>query len=145
MKHLGSEAEYSQERLKDILKAYHEYITSCEHIDITYICNKISKMPARRFWVSDIWASKIIAKIHKGEHPYYKMRPLKREMFLEIYKRVLKIKQSHPEYCLYKCCSIVVQQSAPKHYLSSGTIKAMICKEKKRIYEERKKRLRHCL
>lgn len=144
MRHLGSEAEYSQERLKDILQAYNEYVLLCDHIDVSYICDKISKMPARRFWVSALWASKIIAKLHKGEHPYYKMRPLKREMFDEIHRRVVRLQEEHPEYCLLKCCMVVVSQPAPKHYLSAGSIKVMICKEKKRIYQERKKRLRHC-
>ena len=82
--------------------------------------------------------------IIKGKHPYYKMRPLKREMFQEIHKRVVELKTKNPNWSINKCCEIVVAQPAPKFYLSAGSIRIMICKERKKRYEERKKRLRHC-
>lgn len=144
MKHRGSTMEYAEERMNDIMRLYNEHISSCEYISIPHICKQISNMPSRKFWVSEIWASKIIMAIIKGKHPYYKMRPLKREMFHEIHKRVVELKKKNPHWSINKCCEIVVAQPAPKFYLSAGSIRIMICKEKKKRYEERKKRLQHC-
>lgn len=144
MKHQGAVMEYAEERMHDIMKAYNDYIMSCNYISISYICKQIADMPARRFWVSEIWANKIITAMLKGKHPYYKMRALKKEMFREIYNRVVQLREQHPDWSVNKCCEIVVAQPAPKHYLSADSIRVMICKEKKRRYEERKRRLRHC-
>lgn len=144
MKHKGSAMEYAQERMNEIMRAYNEYVCSCKHINIPYICKKIAEMPASRFWVSEIWASKIILAMMQNKHPYYNMRPLKKEMFLEIHKRVIEIKRQNPQFSIKKCCTIVVEQPAPKHYLSPTSIQVMICKEKKRLFQERKKRLQHC-
>lgn len=141
MKHKGSVMEYTEERISHIMSAYDNYISSCRHISIPYICKHISEMPAKRFWVSDIWASKVITAMMRGKFPYYKMRPLKKEMFEEIYRRVVLLLKENPTWTISKCCSIVVAQPAPKHYLSEGTIRVMICKMRKRRNEERLKKL----
>jgi len=144
MKHKGAVMEYSEERMHDIMEAYNEYILSCDYICISRVCDHIATMPARRFWISEIWASKVVTAMMRGKSPYSKMRPLRKEMFQEIYNRVIQTRQQHPEWSISKCCETVVAQPAPKHYLSAGSIQIMICKEKKRRYEERKKRLQHC-
>lgn len=65
-------------------------------------------------------------------------------MFQEIFRRVKTLRKLHPNWTIKKCCEIVVEQPAPKFYLTAESIGVMICKEKKRRFEERKKRLRHC-
>ena len=144
MKHVGSTMEYSGERMAEIMKIYNDYISSCKQINIPYICRLIADMPARRFWVSEIWAGKVVSAIMKGKHPYYNMRPLRREMFQEIFRRVTELREKHPGWSVNRCCAVVVAQPAPKFYLTAETIRVMICKEKVRIFKERKKRLRHC-
>lgn len=141
MKHSGAIMEYADERLCDIMRTFDDYIASCNHINMAYICKHIASIPARRFWVSDIWASKIVTAMLKGKYPYYKMRMLKKEMFQEICRRVVKLREQHPEWTINKCCKIIVAQPAPKHYLSSGSIRIMICKERKRRIRERQRKL----
>ncbi|WP_311561248.1 hypothetical protein [Prevotella bivia] len=143
MKRRGSLMEYSQERIESIMHIYDEYISSCEYIDTSYICKHIANMPAPRFWVSSIWASKMMYAMFKGSQ-LKNMLPSKREMFQEIFRRVKTLRKLHPNWTIKKCCEIVVEQPAPKFYLTAESIGVMICKEKKRRFEERKKRLRHC-
>lgn len=70
------------------------------------------------------------------------MRPLKREMFEEIFSRVIAMKQKNPDMTISACCSVVVAQPAPKFYLTPGSAKIMVCKARKRWMREKMKRLR---
>lgn len=143
MKKRGSLMEYSEERIQSIMRVYDDYVSSCNYINITYICKQISTMPSPRFWVSSVWASKMMYAMFKGSQ-FKNMLPSKREMFQEIFRRVKALRKTHPDWTIKKCCKVVVEEPAPKYYLTEKSIMVMICKEKKRRFEERKKRLRHC-
>lgn len=69
------------------------------------------------------------------------MRPSKREMFREIFDRVLVMRAKHPGLSLYKLVSMVVEQPAPKFYLSPSSAKIMICKARKEWYRKRMQKL----
>lgn len=71
-----------------------------------------------------------------------KMRPLKREMFTEIFKRVKKVLEGEPELSIYNCCIRVVNTPAPKFYMTPLSIRETIYKIKRQWYKERKKKLR---
>ena len=60
MKHKGAIMEYSKERMDDLMRAYDEYISSCDYIRMSEVYKIIVNMPSRRFWVSDIRAALII-------------------------------------------------------------------------------------
>ncbi len=135
MKKRGSSIEYNKARLADLMRAYKEYIANISRIVMSEAYKRISEMPAKRFWVSEVRASVIMSKLLCGENVLNKMRPSKREMFREIYRRVITMQQEHPELPMSVICAKVVAQPAPKFYLSPGSVKIMICKEK----EKRKK------
>ena len=141
MKHKGSTMEYSQERIEDLMRAYDEYISSCKYVRMPDDYKSIVEMPARRFWVSEIRATKVMYLMLKG-NSLKNMRPLKREMFKEIYKRVTEMKKVNPDYTISMCCGIVVSQPAPKFYLTPGSAKIMVCKARKKWIQEKLKRLR---
>ena len=69
------------------------------------------------------------------------MWPLRKEMYEEIYARVLKLKVEYPDLTVSELCSKVIAQPAPKFYLTPGSAKMMICKAKKRWIQEKWKRL----
>lgn len=142
MKHTGALMEYSQERSDALMKAYDEYISSCSHINMSEVYNKIVNTPADRFWVSDKRADTVISTIIRGESRLDKMRPLKREMYEELYRRVIELKKIHPDFSTFKLCSIVVLQPAPKFYLTPGTAKTMVCKARKEWIRRKHVRLR---
>ena len=141
MKHHGAIMEYAEERIKDLMRAYDEYISSCVHIRMPDVYAAIVNMESMRFWVSEIRATKIIYAMLRGV-PLKGMRPLKREMFEEILKRVLDLKKRRPELTIRECCCIVVAQPAPKFYLTPGSAKIMVCKARKKWMQEKLKRLR---
>ncbi len=133
--------EYAEERIKDLMRAYDEYIAACDCIRMPDVYATIVNMRSRRFWVSDTRATKVIYAMLRGMPPKG-MRPLKREMFEEIHCRVVALHQKRPELSLRDCCGIVVAQPAPKFYLSPGSAKIMVCKARKKWVQEKLKRLR---
>lgn len=141
MKHNGAVMEYAEERMQDLMRAYDEYISSCDYIRMPDVYSAIVNMEARRFWVSDIRATKVIYVMLLGV-TIKGMRPLKREMFEEILRRVLAMRKARPELTVRACCSIVVAGPAPKFYLTPGSAKIMVCKARKKWVQEKLKRLR---
>lgn len=141
MKHHGAVMEYAEERMQDLMRAYDEYISSCDYIRMPDVYTAIVNMEARRFWVSDIRATKVIYAMLRGV-TIKGMRPLKREMFEEILRRVLAMRKARPELTVRACCCIVVTGPAPKFYLTPGSAKIMVCKARKKWVQEKLKRLR---
>ena len=142
MKHKGALMEYSKERLDDLMRAHDEYILSCDYIRMPDVYRTIVNMPSRRFWVSDIRAALVIAAMMRGEVRLDKMCRSKREMYEEIYHRVIKLRQQHPHMTTSELCSIVVMQPAPKFYLTPGSAKIMICKARKEWQRKKMERFR---
>lgn len=133
--------EYAEERLHDLMRVYDEYIASCDYIRMPDVYRAIVNMQASRFWVSDTRATKVVYAMLRGV-PIKGMRPLKREMFDEIFRRVLDMRKHKPWLTVRACCCIVVAQPAPKFYLTPGSAKIMVCKARKKWVREKLKRLR---
>ncbi len=134
--------EYSEERINDLMRAYDDYIQSCEYIRMSQVYRHIVDMPSRRFWVSDIRAALVVSAIIRGDADLDAMWPLKKEMYLEIHRRVVELSKTKPNKSISELCSIVVLQKAPKFYLTPGSAKIMVCKARKKWIEEKLKRLR---
>ena len=141
MKHYGAVMEYAEERMRDLMRAHDEYISSCRHIRMKEVYGTIVNMPSKRFWVSDVRATKVVCSMLKGDL-LESMRPLKREMFREIFRRVVELRERRPELSVCDSCCIVVEQPAPKFYLTPGSAKVMVCKARKKWVQEKLKRLR---
>lgn len=142
MKYHGSTFEYEEERNSDLMRVYREEMHAVSHIRMPDIFKTIVNKPSKRFWVSEERAAIVISKMLRGE-ALERMRPLKREMFHEIYKRVVALKEKLPDHTTYQLTFIVVQQEAPKFYLTAGSAKVIISKIKRKWYEERKRKYRH--
>lgn len=142
MKHKGSTMEYAEDRTNDLMRAYDEYIASCDHIRMPDVYNKIVNMPSRRFWVSDIRAALVVSAIIRGDAKLDSMWPMKREMYLEIHRRVMELGKVHTDKSVSELCSMVVAQPAPKFYLAAGSAKVIVCKARKRWRKEKLRRLR---
>ena len=140
MKSTGANFEYEKERNEDLLRAYRMEIDRCERIGID-VWRKIAESPSMRFWVSEERAAIVIARVIKGDTLSY-MRPLRREMFLEIYRRVLDIKSVRQELSLRACCAKAVCTPAPKFYMTPLSVRQTIYKIKRKCLEEAKKRRR---
>lgn len=140
MKNFGSTIEYAQERIDDLMKAYFSYLSTCSRISMPDVFEHVVNMPASRFWVSEPRASVVISKILHGDD-LHDMRPTKREMFFEIYRRFLPLYKENPDTPISQLVGIVIEQPAPKFYLAPGSAKVMITNAKKKWHEEKKKKL----
>lgn len=142
MKHFGNTFEYEKQRNDDLMRAYREVLHDVDVIKMPEIFKAVVNSPAARFWVSEERAAIVIAQMAKG-HAIDKMRPMKKEMFQEIYNRVLQLQTIKPHLSLAQLVVEVIRQPAPKFYLTPGSAKVIISKIKKAWYEERKRKLRH--
>ena len=131
MKHKGALMEYSRERSDDLMRAYDEYIASCDHISMNDVYARIVNMPSRRFWVSDVRAALVVSAIARGQARLESMWPLRREMYEEIHRRVIAARGEYPHLSFSSLCAMVVEQPAPKFYLTAGSARVMVCKARK--------------
>lgn len=141
MKHKGALMEYSKERADDLMRAYNEYIASCKYILMEDVCKHVVNMPTKRFWVSGIRASLVISKMMRGEANLNKMCATKRDMFEEIFRRVIKLRETYPNKSISELCAIVVAQPAPKFYLTPGSARIYICKARYEWTRRKQQRL----
>jgi hypothetical protein len=142
MKPFGSNVDYEEDRKRDLMRAYHEYIDSHEHINLQMLYKAIVNMPSERFWVSEERASVVICSMMKGD-TLSSMRPTKREMHYEIFKRAMEMRKKFPHLTILQIAFKVVRQPAPKFYITPSYAQSVILSFKKKWFEERRKKLRH--
>ena len=139
MKKKGAVMEYSKERSDDLMRAYRDYLSSRKHIVMPEVYKTICNMPSRRFWVSDTRASLVVsAIIRDGKKVLDGMWALRKEMYEEIYNRVMELKKLYPNKSITELCCKVVEQPAPKFYLTPGSTKLLVCKIRRKLANERK-------
>lgn len=141
MKQPGTKVEYAEERVRDLMRAHDEYIDSCKYIRMNELYKVVVNKPSKRFWVSETRAALVVSAIMRGENVLDRMWDSKKEMYIEIAKRVAELRRQHPDMTMCELCTIVINQEAPKFYLSPGTAKVMISKYRKTWRKEKMKRL----
>lgn len=141
MKHYGSAFEYAEERNDDIMRAYTQELAHCNRIYLPQVFDRVVNMPSKRFWVSAERAAIVISNMMRGDK-LINMRPTKREMFREIYSRAMALKEKNPNMSLYELALTVVQEPAPKFYLTAGSAKAIIYRIRKQWHKKRSQELR---
>lgn len=142
MKNKGSIFEYEDARNRDLIRAYRQLVRESGRIYLPEICRKLVNMPSERFWVSEERASIVISDMIKGRS-IEMMTPNKREMYEEIYARVMELRKENPDATVYELVSRVVDGPAPKFYLTPKSAKVIISKIKSEWYERRKRKYRH--
>lgn len=142
MKTKGCDFEYTDQRDKELIITYRNQLENCDKIHLRDVLEKTVNSPASRFWVSESRAAIIIGKMFRGES-ISGMKPMKIEMFTEIFNRTKKLRILEPKRPLYDMVCEIVNTPAPKFYLTPESAKIIICRIKKKWLEERKKKLRH--
>lgn len=139
MKNFGSTCQFEHERNKDLMRAYNEEIAGRKHIYLPDVFKVVVKKPSARFWVSERRAAIVISRLLNGDK-LEDMRPLKRKMFKEIYRRAMKLKRNYPQLTLLQIAEHVVQQPAPEFYLTPGSAKVIVSKIRKKQRNQEKKK-----
>lgn len=117
MKSFGSVLSFTRERNAALLKAYREQVDAASFVRLNEIGEKIVNSPSPRFWVSEERAAAVVSAIMRGKPVLETMRPTKREMFEEIHRRVMALKEQHPDWHLCQLVFNVVNSPAPKFYM----------------------------
>lgn len=120
------------------MSAFRNVMNNCNFIDITKISEEVVNMPCSRFWVSEERAMVVVAALIKGKPVLDTMRPTKREMFQEIYKRVLDYQKQFPDASMFELVLKAVNSPAPKFYMTPRSAMETIYKIKKGFYEKAK-------
>ena len=137
MKHHGSKCDFEKERNRDLMRAYHHLIRECRQVSLPDIYRNVVAMPAARFWVSAERATIVCLSMLKGD-TLEGMKPNKRAMFCEIFRRFLRLKRLNPTSCVSDIVAQVVHQPAPQFYLTPGTAKVIITRIRSSWYAEKK-------
>lgn len=138
MKYHGCILEFTDERNKELMRAFREAINKRAFIDITEISEEVVNMPCSRFWVSEERAMVVVAALIKGKPVLDAMRTTKREMFQEIYSRVQKYQKQFPDASLSELVLKAVNSPSPKFYMTPRSAMEIIYKIKKGHYNKHK-------
>lgn len=130
MKHRGCVFEYAKERDEDIRRTYTAIVDECDRVDLRQVFKRLVNMPSKRFWVTPDRAAIVIHSMMRGDTLEH-MRPMKREMFQELYRIVMELKEKYPDASMPELCSIAVLMPAPKFYLTVGSAIVIWHKAKK--------------
>lgn len=142
MKHTGSNFEYEEERNRDLLRTFRRLIEQSTEICMEKIFKQLVLQPSSRFWVSGERAAIVISDIMRGKQTLKRMRPKKREMFEEIYRRFKMLQKRMPGKTIQELAAIIVEQEAPMFYLEPKSAMMYVQNAKKKCLEKR--RLKRC-
>lgn len=120
------------------MKAFREAIGKRSFLYIKEISEDVVNMPCSRFWVSEERAMVVVAALLKGIPILDAMRPTKREMFQEIYNRVIELQKQIPNTSIFELVLKAVNSPAPKFYMTPRSAMETIYKIKKGFYKKRK-------
>ena len=118
MKKINSKCEFSSERSELLLLNFRKAIARQSKICAKKAFQEAAEAPAPRFWVSEARAMRIVSMLFKGLDPTEGMHPEKREMYLEIFRRTKALKEANPSLPLGDIVFDVVNNSAPRSYIS---------------------------
>ena len=130
MKKKGTISQLKHERDEDLMRAYTKELSGRPHILLPDVLRAVVSSRSKRFWVTSERASIVIYNMMKGDK-LENMRPLKRKMFREIYRRVMKLKKNYPQLSISILTEQVVAEPAPEFYITWQSAKTIISRIRK--------------
>lgn len=143
MKYYGSILDFTQERNQELMRVYQDKLSKAGYIVMPEIFEQVANSPCSRFWVSEERAAIVISSLLAGKI-LPNMRKNKREMFDEIFRRFLIVRERYPEKSIYALAIMVVNQPAPKFYMTPRTVGELIYRIKNGWYDKQFNRYRDC-
>lgn len=131
MKYPGCRMLFTKQRNNELLANYRRIIDNFDIIDIRIVAIAVVNSPCSRFWVSEERAFTVISDLFKGRPVLEPMNPNKREMYEELFHRVLYYRNLHPDKPLSDIVFMAVNSPAPKFYLQPRTVIEYINQVKK--------------
>lgn len=141
MKYFGSIMDFTAQRNDDLMRVYRKQLKDARFIIMPDIFELVANSPASRFWVSEERAAIVISAMWAGK-PLPRMRSNKREMFEEIFHRFCVERELNPSASVYELVAKIVNQPAPKFYLTPRTVGEFIYRIKNGWYDKQFDRYR---
>lgn len=148
MKKKNSVSDFTSERNAALVANFRKNLVAQSQISIDSAIKGAAQAPAPRFWVSEQRAAVVIARMLKAdlaspeasEAILQTMFEEKREMYREIYARVKALMESGPQMGMTEAVIEVINQPAPRSYMSWQRAKGVIYSESRRRRLERSAR-----
>lgn len=132
MKKKKSICEFSSERSELLLKNFRESLARQSKITFQKAFKDAADAPAPRFWVSEARAVKVLRFLEKGRFDILDgMRGKKREMYLEIFRRVRQMRSLNPQITFGDAVFLVVNDTAPQSYITWQSAAKLIQAQKR--------------
>lgn len=139
MKKKNAVSDFTSERNAMLLAHFRKQLALQSQITVDKAFKGAADSAAPRFWVSETRAAVVIGRMLKeGENAIAGMYEEKKEMYREIFRRVKELKKEMPDAPVCDLVWEVVNQPAPKSYMSWQRAKRVIYAKIKSNREERK-------
>ena len=139
-----SSFEYRDDRSRELLEVFNRELGTRPFESVKSVLGRVVNMPSSRFWVSEERAFRVVSAMLRGKGDGGRCL-LRREMYEEIARRCVSMREEHPEWPLCMCVWYVVCRPAPKFYLSVETAHTIITETRRQCIRERMQRLQHLL
>lgn len=139
MKHFGSIADFIDQRNAELLKTIRQIMADSPSIRLPLIFQQAARRPCSRFWVSEERCAFVISNMLAGR-PLPPMRPLRRLMFNELFRRAQAVLQQNPRMPITCVASIIVHQPAPSFFLTAKSIGEIYFRIKRGFYHDYRSR-----
>lgn len=138
MKKIGSVIDCMEQRDKELHDNFMEILRSSRDVPLRDMFGMAARRPASRFWVSEERASEMVSIILSGRDPEMidRMFPKRRQMFLEISRRVKEILDQRPGTTMIDATREVIYAEAPEFYITDKSAKVIIYNIRKRGRKE---------
>lgn len=140
MRKPNSIPEFGDQRNRFLLESFRASIAAQSRIAVNNAFKTAAGAPAPRFWVSEARAAAVVGKMLSGEDPTLSMYEEKREMYREIFRRFSILRGERPEASIYELVFEVVNQEAPRSYMSWHRARVLIYEQRARLRKERRGR-----
>ena len=127
----------TQDRNKDLYENYKRVISMEKSIVLPDVLRKTVESPAKRFYISSDRVYGVLVRWKKKGEIIKLITEERQEMYEEIYRRVLELEKSMPDLPLLHVIEIIIEQPAPKFYITPKSADVILCKHKSILRKQR--------
>lgn len=130
MRKTGDVYELKDESDAELLRTFRLHLMQEGMVRLPECAERTVMSPTSRFWVSRERATLVMYGLLRGKG-LDGMSPTRREMYGEIYRRVLAAREEHPGWSVADLTDYVVRQPAPRFYLTPKSAVVILCRIRK--------------
>lgn len=144
MKKQGSTSEFTEQRNRELHASFLHVLRTERDVPLREMFGLAALRRCSRFWVSESRAADVIGRMIRGD-VLEGMNPKRREMFEEIYRRVIRRMAEDPGLCMTHAVGEVIYEEAPEFYLTGEAARTIIyrMRQKARVISSLRNSISH--